>query len=986
MIMDTIYFKNKPPFNQLFIQNLQELYDLSYINGDIMRGNIYKKALNNLMCYNENIMTLDDISKVKGIGKSTIEKFKELLETGKIDKLEKQKNSVLYKFTKIYGVGPRKAKELIEKHNINSLEELNENKHLLNDKQKIGLQYYYDILDRIPRKEIEDYEKVFEKIIKELNKNSGYESSFEIVGSYRRGCSNSGDIDIIFKNSCDDNNIIHEVCRELIKKNILIEKLSTGSTKIMLLCKLGLTNKVRRIDLMFSLNKEYPYGILYFTGNAVFNTLMRQQALDLGYTLNEHGISIIKNGKKCELLDLDIKNEKDIFDFLKMEYVEPNMRKGSNNIKYIEDLPINLYEKQGIKYLKKLTNNELDKLYIEASDNYYNSTIDTILDDSMFDILKDYIKEVNPTSNVLKTIGANICINKSKVKLPYFMGSMDKIKPDTDSLKKWKVKYKDDYVITAKLDGVSGLYELKENKEYLYTRGNGKYGQDISDFIKYFKENKVLPNMNEDVVIRGEFMISKVDFNNNYSLNSSNARNFVSGIINSKHVEYNKISNIKFIAYEVIKPILKPSQQIKFLEKNGFSVPEMKRLNNENLTNENLSNILEELRTNYKYEIDGLIITHNKIYKRLNKNPEHSIAFKMILTDQIVEAKVLDVIWNISKDGYLKPRVKIEPVKIGGALIEYATGFNGAFIKNNGVGFGSIVKLIRSGDVIPYIMEVIKPSKEPLMPTNIDYEWTSTNVDIVISKEYIDNNDDVKQKKIEQFFSKLGVIGLGPGNIKRIINGGFDTIEKIINMTIEDYLTINGFKEKMATKIYNSIKTAIDKVDILDLLSALSIFGRGFGTRKIKVILDNYPDYFSELYNKINKGSFIEEEEYKRIIKVPGFASKTAKQFVSNLDNCFNILKLLKLENKLINDKKDKIITSKNGKLKGYKIVISGFRSKELENIIITNGGELLNTIRKDTNILIVKDNTNETTKTLKAKKNNIPIYVIEEFVEKYDL
>ena len=75
----------------------------------------------------------------------------------------------------------------------------------------------------------------------------------------------------------------------------------------------------------------------------------------------------------------------------------------------------------------------------------------------------------------------------------------------------------------------------------------------------------------------------------------------------------------------------------------------------------------------------------------------------MVLSDQVVEAKVVDVLWAPSKDGYLKPRVRIEPVVIGGARIEYATAFNGAFVENK-IGIGAVVRMVRSGDVIPYIM------------------------------------------------------------------------------------------------------------------------------------------------------------------------------------------------------------------------------------------------------------------------------------------
>ena len=88
-------------------------------------------------------------------------------------------------------------------------------------------------------------------------------------------------------------------------------------------------------------------------------------------------------------------------------------------------------------------------------------------------------------------------------------------------------------------------------------------------------------------------------------------------------------------------------------------------------------------RTNYEYEIDGIIVSDDNVHPRVEGNPDHSFAFKMVMSDQVTEAKVVDVLWKPSKDGYLKPRVRIEPVHIGGVKIEYATGFNGNFVETN---------------------------------------------------------------------------------------------------------------------------------------------------------------------------------------------------------------------------------------------------------------------------------------------------------------
>ena len=108
--------------------------------------------------------------------------------------------------------------------------------------------------------------------------------------------------------------------------------------------------------------------------------------------------------------------------------------------------------------------------------------------------------------------------------------------------------------------------------------------------------------------------------------------------------------------------------------------------------------------------------------ERKNKNPDHAFAFKMVLSDQVAEAKVVHIEWNPSKDGYLKPRVQIEPVELGGVTITYATGKNASFIEKNKIGIGAIIELVRSGDVIPDIKKVVVPAKKSLpCPTSPAY-------------------------------------------------------------------------------------------------------------------------------------------------------------------------------------------------------------------------------------------------------------------------
>ena len=112
-----------------------------------------------------------------------------------------------------------------------------------------------------------------------------------------------------------------------------------------------------------------------------------------------------------------------------------------------------------------------------------------------------------------------------------------------------------------------------------------------------------------------------------------------------------------------------------------------------------------------------MIVSDDNLYPiNTSGNPKHSIAFKMVLDDQIAESIVTDVIWTPSKDGYLKPTVIVDPVEIGGTIIERATAHNAKFIIENKIGPNTVIKLVRSGDVIPYIQKIVKSTVNKYLP------------------------------------------------------------------------------------------------------------------------------------------------------------------------------------------------------------------------------------------------------------------------------
>jgi NAD-dependent DNA ligase len=1024
--------------NEKFIELLEKLAEIMLKQGEPFRARAYQKAQETIMSYPNDILNPNDLKGLPNIGPTIMEKLNEYVETGTLKVLEREKNNPVNILGEIYGIGPKKAKELVEK-GITNIEQLRENQNLLNDVQKIGLKYYEDVLKRIPRNEIDNYKDIIGEVVK---KSAIGETRFEIVGSYRRGVAVSGDIDVIITSESEQT--FKNIIDELIKTGIILEVLSRGPSKCLVMAKIPSSDSVRRVDFLYTSLEEFPFAILYFTGSKIFNTVMRHQALTMGLSMNEHGLYTLQedNKKKGEKVDHKFTSEKDIFDYLNMEYknpeeridgraviVKPKLKIDTNLQELKEEVKaplapkasraktlkklkpekkvqqkeakiseakiseakiseakiseakekeeniiidtnakdlIETFKKNGIKTLEQLNEKQLTDMLNLANIHYRN--LEPIMTDNEFDILQDYISEKYPTNNAIHQIGAPV--EKNKVELPYFMGSMDKIKPDTNALNTWKLKYKGPYVLSCKLDGVSGLYTTEGSKPKLYTRGDGKIGQDISYLIPYLR----LPK-NKGIVIRGEFIIPKSIFESKYKSKFANPRNMVSGIVNHKSIN-ETINDVNFVSYELLKPIKKPSEQMEYLQSLDINVVLYKIADSDTLTNELLSDTLVEWRKNYAYEIDGVIVTDDAIYERkIGGNPDYAFAFKMVLSDQIAEAKVIDVIWTASKDGYLKPRVQIEPINLGGVRIEYATGFNGSFIHDNKVGIGAVIELIRSGDVIPHIRKVTMPATEAKMPS-VPYKWNDTHVDVLL--EDIGSDETVKEKVITGFFKGLNVEGLSSGNVARIIHAGYDNVPAILKMTKDDLLKVEGFKEKTATKLYNGIREKIDAAPLLTIMSASNLFGRGFSEKKLELIINEYPDVL------VSKET--PEQKIEKIAAIKGMARKTAEAFVERIPQFIQFLKEANLEEKLHskNIENKLVVVDQSHPLYNKTIVMTGFRDQDLQDKLKSVGAKLGSSVSKNTFVVIVKDVTEDTGKVLDAKKIGVPIMTIEEFKEKY--
>lgn len=651
-------------------------------------------------------------------------------------------------------------------------------------------------------------------------------------------------------------------------------------------------------------------------------------------------------------------------------YMNMNNSNGDINWPYIKENPH--------KFLETIDINLLENIINKADNAYFNN--EPILPDPIYDLFIHKLKFIDKNNKLLKTVGFK---ETDKTKLPIFMGSMNKIKTKAEIdlwLKRIDTKFNKQFIISEKLDGISVLVIIKNGSLRLFTRGDGEYGRDISFLVTYNDDLQLLQKQKTQntntIIFRGEIIISKSNFmnylKNPTKMNYTSARSMVNGILSMK-IHDKLIKLLDIVIYEVINPILTPEQQFKYLSNSGLKIAQNKLTTIDNLflwtslSNNYLLKTLTEFKQG-QYEIDGIIVTHNNIYKRINNNPKHSIAFKS--NDEGKVTIVKNVIWEVSKYNLLIPRIHFNKVIIKSS-IEYCSGFSAKYIFNNCIGPGTKIRVILSGDVIPFICDIIDPTY-PQMPS-IKYKWNTNHIHIY-SLEDTNNNSSLNKKKIYHFIKMLKIEHISIGLINKLYENDYTTLKKILTINKKQLLTCDGIKETLANKIYNNIHTIIDKPIYLGVLMVGSLtFNSGIGIKKIDKILEKYPDILTKHYS------------VKDLNLIDGFQTKTSQQFLEHLELFKLFLKEIDFihyySQKIPNTKSNFSNTSINYLIYNKRFVLTGFRDPKIIDYIENNNGQIQNTVNSKTDYLIIKNKELKSSKIDNAKKNGIKILTIEEFL-----
>lgn len=343
--------------NQKIIEEFTKLLEQAKYQADISKdkkeqvSNSFrirqiKNVLDILKNYPKEITSGEDLKDVAGVGKGSVQRINEILEKGKLSEIKlksqnKKEMEYIEELEKVINIGRKKAIELVREKNIKSIEDLKKaiktNKIEVNDKILLGLKYFDKFKQNIPRQEIVETEMFLKSEIKKIDP----ELFLIICGSFRRLKLTSNDIDVLithpkvktFEDKEKNTNYLAKFITHLKKINFLKDDLTDKNyiTKYMGFSKYK-NNPIRRIDIRYVAYESYYPALLYFTGSGNFNKKMREIAISLGYKLNEYGLyKIVEetdrfgNTVKQEKM-VKVDSEKDIFDKLGMDYLDPKDR------------------------------------------------------------------------------------------------------------------------------------------------------------------------------------------------------------------------------------------------------------------------------------------------------------------------------------------------------------------------------------------------------------------------------------------------------------------------------------------------------------------------------------------------------------------------------------------------------------------------------------------------------------------------------------
>lgn len=620
-----------------------------------------------------------------------------------------------------------------------------------------------------------------------------------------------------------------------------------------------------------------------------------------------------------------------------------------------------------------------------------------IVSDAEYDSMVERLKRIDPDNEWFNHIEPSPVASNRKVKLPVPMKSLNKVKT-TNELTAWikslGLSNEDYIVITPKFDGLSLLHS--EVTGMSYSRGGAE--NEGQDRTAHSKMSGISSSASKSEYTFGEFVFNTKSWSNNFKDKLSpetgdkykSPRNTAAGLLNRdtpsellKYVDFfrygiDENSLSKFVSYEDVisylcnefhQPALYAKIKVRYIDEDA----------------------LHKLFSDWSqlYYIDGLVIYANDldVWRKAGRqnttgNPNYAIAYKNPDFTETFTTKVIYVNWNIAKSGAFKPVVAIDTVNTGDCEMENPTGYNAKYIFGSNIGEGAVIKVTRSGGVIPKILEVLSPANTETMKQMEEQlsicphcgtptKWNETNTELCCINTKCPG---IQLAKIVFFYTTLKAENMGADTIAKMFNAGFTTLRSMLDITFEELLDIEGFGESIANNILAQNNRIRQGVELSMLMHASDCFS-GIGQVKAKQIISQMSD--TELQAFVD--GYYDADTPEQLIETNKFqnASKTMQSFLLGIRPFYDFV----AENMLTILMPQKTQKPTSNKYARVNVCFTGIRDNELEAAIIAGGGMVCSGVSKKTTHLIVADKNSQSNKTIKAKQFGIPIMTIDEFV-----
>lgn len=417
------------------------------------------------------------------------------------------------------------------------------------------------------------------------------------------------------------------------------------------------------------------------------------------------------------------------------------------------------------------------------------------------------------------------------------------------------------YVCELKIDGLS-ISLTYENGVLVTgaTRGDGSVGEDITENLKRVKDIPLVLPEPVNITVRGECYMPRASFDRvnqirqeNGEPEFANPRNAAAGTLRQLDTKIVVKRNLATFLYQEVSPTDQNSQEgvLEKLARLGFVV------NQERVLAEDMEQIWDfiqkvaQFREDLPYDIDGIVIKVNDlaIQEELGftvKAPKWAVAYKFPAEEK--EAKILSVDWTVGRTGVVTPTANLTPVQLAGTTVSRATLHNVDYIAEKDIHQEDTVIVYKAGDIIPAVLRVVKDKRVSDLPLAIPTNCPSCQSQLLHFEDEVALRcinplcpAQIKEGLIH-FASRdaMNITGLGPAVVEKLFAAQLvEDVAGIYRLTVEDLLTLEGFKEKSAEKLYEAIQASKEN-SAEKLLFGLGI--RHVGSKVSQILLQEFHD------------------------------------------------------------------------------------------------------------------------------------------------